>query len=120
MAAMVTVRSHSTVHSYLALGAGLTPNSIRFGHKNFEAGLYPGSLVGLGGILNAEVGTASNMYATFAAGTINLSDVGIYGGVGWEFTSFLICNLRLELGGVGSFRKNYTSGHVLFGLNIGL
>ncbi|MBF0298578.1 MAG: hypothetical protein HQK51_07660 [Oligoflexia bacterium] len=112
-AGVSTRNSGKVGHSYIALSEGLGLGSIRFGRRNFELGLYPGYLLGVGGIVNMN-----NLYATFATGLIN-ADIGVYAGVGVEFYNFWICNVRFEVAGVSSYH-NYTSGHALIGLNFGI
>ncbi|MBF0206954.1 MAG: hypothetical protein HQK53_08675 [Oligoflexia bacterium] len=110
-----SVRKDSkVVHLFAAAGEGFSVGTVRLGRNDFEFGLYPGYLLGIGVV----IGITNNLYSTLSVGYTN-GDLGCYGGLGVDFWRLWILNFRAEIGGVGSLFRNNSSGHALLGLDLG-
>ena len=101
-------------HSFVAAGLLYGLGSFRIGHKKWELGLLGTGLLGFNKVLMMN----KNFYAAFGPALhLSTSQLGVYGGVGLEFLSFSVFQLRVEAFGGLSFR-NYSHAGLLAGVNI--
>ncbi len=99
-------------HAYGALGEIYGPASVRFGTSEWEAGLLNRESIGFGSFTYK-----GNQYLIFGPMMNYNSSLGLFAGVGVEWTFFGFSSIRLEAN-TGHALDNFSSSEVHIGASI--
>jgi len=99
-------------HAYGALGEIYGPASVRFGMSEWEAGLLNRGSIGFGGLTYK-----GNKYLIFGPMINYNASLGLFAGVGVEWTFFGFTSIRAEVN-TGHALDNYSASEVHLGASL--
>ena len=100
-------------HLFSGVGALASPNSLRIGAREWEAGLLGNSIPGIIALKNLH----PSFYCAYGLGYTD--SVGLYAGVGAEFLKLWIVGIRFEAAAFSSI-NNHSEGFLTLGIDLGI
>lgn len=100
-------------HIFGGVGSLATPNSLRIGGREWEAGLLGNSVPGIIALKNLH----PSFYCAYGLGYTD--NVGLYAGIGAEFLKLWIVGIRFEAAAYSSI-DNHSEGFLTLGIDLGI
>ncbi len=100
-------------HVFGGVGSLATPNSLRIGGREWEAGLLGNSVPGIVALKNLH----PSFYCAYGLGYTD--NVGLYAGMGAEFLKLWVVGIRFEAAAYSSL-NNHSEGFLTLGIDLGI